>query len=170
MSGGKNAVRGFEYQFLCTLEYGLDSLLSSDTTLSGISVEPLVTRDSTADQEIVDFAIHDQRGCALAAQVKSGIVGSTMSAVQAVRMLIRLLTHDAERYAVITNRGEGTGMAALRTLLSGYGGGELGTDEVRFQLLSLVASSEEVHRKLRHVVPIWWERLRRTQIVLDSRS
>lgn len=162
--GGRAAVRGFEYQFLCTLESALRAFLASEFELASVAVDAPPLDEPGADPEIVDFGLLTPSGCALAAQVKAGVHGSTLSAVEAVRILLRLLTHNADRYAVITSRRAGAGLQALRELLRRQ------PVDLRQRVGDLIARSGQTSEDLARADDEWWERLKRADIVLDQRT
>ncbi len=166
--GGREAARGFEYQFLCTLEHALDALLDPTFELATVSIER--PPDPGADREIVDFALHDRQRCVLAVQVKSGVAGNAMSASQAVQMLLRLLTQPAERYAVITSRGAGPSLTALIDVLRRHRERSAETVMVQQEVVALVAGADDTHRAVLRQDEQWWERLRHAEIILDHRS
>ncbi|MBM7770764.1 hypothetical protein JOD54_000968 [Actinokineospora baliensis] len=87
---GQAAALGFEYQFLQTLDHALAALIDDRGDLTGVVVDAPPEGDPIADLEIVDFALMAGDRCRLAAQVKGGAPGSVMSAVDAVRVLLRL--------------------------------------------------------------------------------
>ncbi|HEV2779393.1 MAG TPA: NB-ARC domain-containing protein [Actinophytocola sp.] len=166
--GGRDAARGFEYQYLATLEYTLDALLSDSLTKVVIDAPP--HDDPHADQEIVDFSLYSEQGCDLVAQVKGGIPGSTMSAAQAVRQILRLSTHRAGRYLVVTNRRMGPSLAALRDILAAHATGTIDSGEFRRTLLELVQDSPSVRHDVESLPSDKWKILRRADIVVDERG
>lgn len=167
---GRDAARGFEYQFLTTLEYALRDLLTPSSSLSSIFVDAPPPHNPGADQEIVDFALYTDAGCSLVAQVKAGIHGSTMSAVQAVKMLLRLATHRAERLLIVTNRGHGPGIDELCVLLEQHAATTLPFVDGRNALEALVAGSPETRRQVNALNPAEWGLLRNAGIVFDDRN
>jgi hypothetical protein len=70
--GGREAARGFEYQFLCALEYVLLGMAEPDSDLTALRIEGPASYVSGSDQEIVDFALTAGDRNLVAAQVKSG--------------------------------------------------------------------------------------------------
>ncbi len=126
--------------------------------------------DPHADPEIVDFALLSETGCALAVQVKGGVAGSEMTATAAVRVLLRLLTHTADRYELITNRRPSPGLLAVVNALQEYSSGSIDAQDLRARVADLVERSPEVHRQVLVADSTWFERLRRTAIVLDDRT
>lgn len=167
---GQAAVRGFEYQFLRTLWCALDSLRDPAGRLMGVSVDGPPSNDPHADQEIVDFALLSESGCMLAAQVKGGVAGSMMTATEAVRVLLRLLTHTADQYELITNRRAGPGLHDLVQALQEYAAGTLTAGDLRSRMAELVSRSGEIQRAVFAAGETWFERLRYAKIVLDNRT
>lgn len=168
---GEDAVRGFRYQFLCTLEYALRSWLSERDFEAVIVDASRAAAGSPADAEIVDFEIVEGGGRAVAAQVKGGVAGSRFTVADTVRVLQRLLTNDSDRYAVVTNRLPGPGLGELRELLIQYSLGTEPVDVLRGELLRLLSTASEALRQwVRDADAGWVDRLRRVDIVIDTRT
>jgi hypothetical protein len=161
--GGKDAARGFEYQYLRTLEYALLSIASGDTELTAVQIEGVLTAELKADQEIVDFALASGERVLTVAQVKSGGPGSSMSASDLMEMLLRLLSHAAERYLVVTNRSGASNLRNLLTLMKS------GKPDICDEVLSLIRQSK-ISEELPAAGDEFWKRLRRTEVVLDPRD
>ncbi|MEU2258398.1 hypothetical protein ABZ540_35110 [Nocardia xishanensis] len=160
---GQNAARGFEYQYLITLEYGLVTMLPFDSDLTDVQVEGVLTTGLKTDQEIVDFSLASGPRLHTVAQVKSGGPRSTLSAADVVAILLRLCSHEADRYLVITNRAAGDSLQELLRLLS------IGSTRLRAEIISLV-SGAKISTDLAAAEDGFWERLRRTEIRLDRRD
>lgn len=168
---GRDAARGFEYQFLCTLEHALAGLLASDGAFTAVDVDAGgVDDDSGVDSEIVDFALMEDDRRALAAQVKSGVPGSRIGASDVVRVFLRLLTNDADRYLLITNRRPGPGAEALLQMLQRYRDGSQSLQRTREALLGLIEGSARLHAVASAASDQWWHRLRRAEVVVDTRT
>ncbi|NED49728.1 hypothetical protein G3I24_02215 [Micromonospora aurantiaca] len=165
--GGREAIRGFEYQFLQALEYGLDSLSSDQFGATALYVEEPPRDDPNADPEIVDFALNSDERCLLAVQVKSGSGVSTVSASEAVRIILRLVSVDADAYLLLTNRAAGPGLGALQGLLSSP---PSHTSELRVKVQSLVGRAKKVAESLPSADSVVWERIVRCSIRVDERS
>ncbi|MGW5718933.1 hypothetical protein ACWEVP_22365 [Amycolatopsis sp. NPDC003865] len=161
MMSGQDAASGFEYQFLSTLSFTLADL-HHDDRFTAVVVDAPLSEDPRVDQEIVDFALMRGEGCRLAAQVKGGAPGSSMNAADAARVLLRLLTQDAERYALITNRRAGSGLLELVDVLR--------SGDPREGLAALLSRSPKVEAAVVSAGPEWAERLGRVDIVIDDRS
>lgn len=161
---GWQAARGFEYQFLCTLEHVLDVFGDRESGFTGVRIEGPAAHVPGADDDIVDFALVAGDDNLLIAQVKSGGVDSSLSASDVVSMLLRLLTHSARRYVVITNRASTPSLAVLLDVLDGD------EDKIREGVLTAVKSSPRVQREVPDKGHVFWERLRRAKVVLDRRT
>lgn len=161
--GGKEAVSGFEYQFLRTLEYSLASIASDDSNVTAIRVESAADPTSGADTEIVDFALigHDEN--LVVAQVKSGHADRPLTAPDALTVFMRLLEHSARRYLLITNRPASKGLLDLSKLIRD------GATDLRESILSL-AQRSRLADKLQGADDEFWRRLRCAEVVLDSRT
>ncbi|MEV6135174.1 hypothetical protein AB0L63_03725 [Nocardia sp. NPDC051990] len=161
--GGQDAARGFEYQYLITLEYALVTMLLGDSGLTDVQVEGVLTTKLEADQEIVDFSLASGHHVHTVAQVKSGGPGSTLSAVDVMAILPRMYSHDADRYLVITNRAAQDSLDKLLELIT------VGGTCIRTEVLSLV-SRAKISSELAATGDTFWERLQRTEIRLDKRG
>ncbi|MGM1059417.1 hypothetical protein [Saccharothrix sp. Mg75] len=161
--GGQDAVRGFEYQFLRTLEYALDLVGDDDTDVTGVRIEGTIDRTGGPDPEIVDFALVDDEGNLTIAQVKSGRPGSSLSALDTFEVLVRLLKHPARRYLLITNRAATTSLRDLSALIDDQ------QADLREEVLTLLAQSRMAD-ELRDKDEEFWQRLRCTKVVLDLRD
>ncbi|MEV8378679.1 hypothetical protein AB0P21_38420 [Kribbella sp. NPDC056861] len=98
--GGRIAARGFQYQYLRTLEYLLDAL--SNPQISAIRIEGPVPAAST---DTVDFDLLDQQGDSrVAVQVKSKAPHLTTSGPEVLATLIDLISvHQAHEYHLLSN-------------------------------------------------------------------
>ncbi|MFX0577114.1 hypothetical protein [Nocardia nepalensis] len=161
--GGQAAARGFEYQYLITLEYALVTMLAFDSELTDVQVEGVLTSNLKADQEIVDFSLASGPCVHTVAQVKSGGPGSTLSAADVMAILLRLYNLDADRYLVVTNRAAQDSLVKLLELMA------VGGTHIRAEILPLV-SRAKVSSDLAASGEEFWERLRRTEIRLDRRD
>ncbi len=99
--GGRLAARGFQYQYLRTLEAMLNAV--RDQNLHAIRIEgPVGTlgQSNGVDYDLIDID-HRSR---LAAQVKSKKVGASFDIGEALNASIGLIKgHDASQYQVSTN-------------------------------------------------------------------
>ncbi|MBV9163962.1 MAG: hypothetical protein JO281_20990 [Pseudonocardiales bacterium] len=161
---GWQAARGFEYQFLCTLEHVLEVFGDRESGFTGVRIEGPAAHVPGADDDIVDFALVAGDDNLLVAQVKSGGADSSLSASDVVSILLRLLTHSARRYAVITNRASTPSLAVLLDVLRGD------EDKIHEGVLATVKSSPRVQREVPDRGHVFWERLRRVEMVLDRRA
>ncbi|WP_027946986.1 hypothetical protein [Amycolatopsis taiwanensis] len=161
--GGQDAIRGFEFQFLWTLEYGLSAVFSDDAEVTALGVEDVLTTAVDADQDVVDFSLRCGERTRTVAQVKSGGVAAVMTAAQLLDILVRLLTHAAERYLVVTNRSADDRLTKLLAVL------RAGKSDLRERVLA-VAGRSKVAAVLATKDERFWERMRRVQVVLDTRG
>ncbi|WP_327027569.1 NB-ARC domain-containing protein [Micromonospora sp. NBC_01740] len=165
--GGREAIRGFEYQFLQALEYSLDSISAEDRRATTLFVEEPPRDDPNADAEIVDFALNSDDRCLLAVQVKSGSEASTISASEAVKIILRLVSVKADSYLLLTNRAAGPGLGALQRVLTNP---PSDASNLRAEILSLVAKAKSVSENLPPTDSMVWERIARCRIRIDERS
>lgn len=166
--GGQDALRGFEYQFMRTLEYALAALEDSALGATGIHVEsPPEIGEPGADLEVVDFTVLRGEEFLVVAQVKSGGANSTLSIAAALPILLRLITVPAAQYVVLTNRAPGKNLQALMEALSAEVSkpGELSS-----QILDLTAHAPTLRAQLSDLNDSDWERIARCRIGVDDRS
>ncbi|RLU79327.1 hypothetical protein CTZ27_37450 [Streptomyces griseocarneus] len=102
MDDGRVAARGFQYQYVRTLEALLAA--TGHPAVHGCRIEGPVDSTSASAIDLVDFDLVDQDGtCLLAAQVKSAAPGRQVSAPEAFVILVELVCKvDAEAYELIT--------------------------------------------------------------------
>jgi hypothetical protein len=155
-------MRGFEYQLLCTLSYTLDALPAPDFT--AVHVEALPA--PSGDPEIVDFALVHGVRCTTAAQVKGSTTGRPLVATEALEILLRLVTNEADRYLLITNRPLSSGVRNLTEALVDF------TDvhDLRSRLANIVAKSPVASRALATMDDKHLTRLARAAVVVDGRT
>lgn len=161
--GAHDAIRGFEYQFLWTLEYGLSTLSVDNPASTAIQVEGVLTTRLQADQDIVDFGVRCGDRITTVAQIKSGGATSAFTASNLLSIAVRLLTHSAEHYLVVTNRSAGDNLSELLALLRDEG------SDLRERVLAL-AGRWKVATELAAQEPEFWQRLVRMEVVLDPRD
>ncbi|MGB3444624.1 MAG: hypothetical protein WBA97_38275 [Actinophytocola sp.] len=161
--GAHDAIRGFEYQFLWTLEYGLSALLVDNPASTAIQVEGVLTTRLQADQDIVDFGVRCGDRITTVAQIKSGGANSAFTASNLLSIAVRLLTHSAEHYLVVTNRSAGDNLSELLALLRDE------RPDLRERVLAL-AGRWKVATELAAQEPEFWQRLVRMEVVLDPRD
>ncbi|WP_449347071.1 hypothetical protein [Streptomyces xanthochromogenes] len=123
---------------------------------------------STDDKEVVDFDLIDSSGaCLLAAQVKSGTPGRTISAHSSFSVLIRLVrSGESLRYELITNMAPDRQCSILLDTLRVS---ESITD-LRKELKRVLSRSENSITLLNGLSPKELQRLRRARITLDPRT
>jgi len=104
VDGGRSAARGYQYQYLQTLERVLPFIENDDSHGYVLRVEgPSETEAGRAD--VVDFDVVDQSGDRLlVAQVKSRQPGAMMRSPEIIEILCRLVgIGPSARYEIITN-------------------------------------------------------------------
>ncbi|WP_444963936.1 NB-ARC domain-containing protein [Nocardiopsis sp. M1B1] len=118
MDGGRVAARGFEYQYLRTIEATLIALSDPDFHACHVEGDPLPTEGPAVD--IVDFAFVGPEGRVLqSAQVKSGGPTSELRVGQVVDILAKLISSgEADRYALLTNTRTHPTVDALARVLA----------------------------------------------------
>ncbi|WET81075.1 hypothetical protein P3102_07560 [Amycolatopsis sp. QT-25] len=161
--GAQDAIRGFEYQFLWTLEYGLSALFVDDPASTAIQVEDVLTTRLRVDQDIVDFGVRRGDRIMTVAQIKSGGATSAFTASNFLSIAVRLPTHSAEHYLVVTNRSAGDNLSELLILMRIEG------SDLRERVLAL-AGRWKVATELAAQEPEFWQRLVRMEVVLDPRD
>ena len=102
-NGGRDAARGFEYQYLKTLEQFLRALSDPDVASCRVEGDPQAINLGSADA--VDYELIGPSGSVLvASQVKSTRTNRTLSIRQVIEILIRLSEgSEADRYRLDTN-------------------------------------------------------------------
>ncbi|MFG2274806.1 NB-ARC domain-containing protein [Streptomyces chartreusis] len=127
-------------------------------------------RDSTStdDKEVVDFDLIDSAGnCLVAAQVKSGSPGRTVSAHSSFSVLTRLVRSGAsQRYELITNMAPDRQCAALMDTLRL----SASIPDLQEELEKVLSRSEKSLSLLRTLSTEELQRLKRARIVFDPRT
>jgi hypothetical protein len=163
--GGRVAARGFQYQYLRTLEYLLDHI--DDPQVASVRVEgPPPTQSGHADA--IDFDVLDIDGrCLLAAQVKSKAPGRLFSSSDAFSAVVQLiLTGDASSYCLLTNGQPSPIARQLAQLLSAPGE----PTQLREKLKGLLSDSPARLAQLEALSIIEVERLVRCRVLFDERD
>lgn len=101
IDGGRIAARGFQYQYLRTLEVMLD--LINESAMTAIRVEG--GPDNENNNDVVDFDVIDAKGnCSLVVQVKSRAPGGLVSAIDIFDVLAKIIKgQDSTCYQMMTN-------------------------------------------------------------------
>jgi hypothetical protein len=163
IDGGRIAARGFEYQYLRTLEVLLD--MADDPRVRSVRIEGPADADGRGNA--VDFDIVSADGtCALAVQVKSKAPEGSFEISDAIPALIALVRdHDAATYQVLAN-GKPSGQA--RQLSFALDSSPPGT--LLSVLEDLLASAPARLAQVRSLTAEQANRLSRCQLVFDDRD
>ena len=164
---GSAALRGYEYQFLCTLEYVLQAMTCETSTVTDFYVESPPPEADSTDQEIVDFALLAGADRVLHAQVKNTLVDEDLTAVGVLRILFRLINSGiAEKYVLITSQSPAASANELKLAL-----GNTSSDDALLDKLAVLArKSAAISRGVWRLGHDQVSRLRRTEIVFDDRK
>ncbi|MDH6577560.1 NB-ARC domain-containing protein [Kitasatospora sp. MAP5-34] len=162
--GGRQAARGFLYQYLRTLEQLIE--FTDEQDVSCVRVEG--PTDETTAVEAVDFDVIDHDGSIrLAAQVKSRMPGSSLGASTALGILISLVRKtEARTYQLITN---GTTSPKTSSLCEILGAG-LVPEKLRPKLLELMRDAPQRTDQLQNLGDHELTRLGRCRVVFDPRD
>ncbi|MEU2624624.1 hypothetical protein ABZ642_42045 [Streptomyces sp. NPDC007157] len=165
--GGRIAARGFQYQYLRTVEALLAA--AGDADVAACRIEGPGSTVSVQRADSVDFDLTDAAGCSLmAVQVKSAAAGRTVRAREAVSVLVHLVTgFEARRYRLITSAAPDERCVRLAELLRRHG------DDLpllKAELKDLLARAPKVWDICQALPEQHWERLGRAGIEFDGRS
>ncbi|ADD40174.1 NB-ARC domain-containing protein [Stackebrandtia nassauensis] len=163
VDGGRVAARGFQYQYLRTLEALLERI--DDESIAALRVEGGSGADGI---NTVDFDLTGDGGERMVAvQVKSRQPGSTMSASEAFGILLDLVVAvNAKEYQLITNAQAGPGMKDLVTALEAIDD----FDELRRSLLATLAGAPSRASQVSQMLPSIIERFCRARVIVDDRD
>ncbi|MDB6084375.1 MAG: hypothetical protein JWN43_2256 [Gammaproteobacteria bacterium] len=164
VDGGRVAARGFQYQYLRTLESML--AVVNDPQIASVRVEG--PPDHSGQADVVDFDLVDIDGrCRLAVQVKSKAPGATVGAAEAFGVLTHLVSGaDALSFQLLTNGRPASTAHELAVALSAQ-------DEparLRDRLAEILASAPARLAELRALEPAQIERLTRCRVLFDARD
>ncbi|WP_419667584.1 NB-ARC domain-containing protein [Streptomyces sp. 2-1] len=167
MDGGRLAARGFQYQYLRTLEAMLTA--SDRAQVHGCRIEGPADRTSVSAVDVVDFDLVDQVGdCVLAAQVKSASPGRQVSAPESFMILAELVSKvEAERYELITAALPDRNCRALAKALDAPLPSPRQLKEV---LAGLLERAPSATARLKTLTEQELERLARARVVFDARN
>ncbi|MFG3016173.1 NB-ARC domain-containing protein [Streptomyces cinerochromogenes] len=165
--GGRVAARGFQYQYLRTVEALLASVRTGQAAVCRIEGPGDTVSLQHADS--VDFDLSDADGHSLmAVQVKSAGAGRTVRAREAVAVLVHLVTGiDAERYQLITSAVPDEGCLRLAELLRRNRGD---VPRIKAELQNLLVKAPAAWGICQALPEEHWERLARSGIEFDGRS
>ncbi|KUM75417.1 ATP-binding protein [Streptomyces griseorubiginosus] len=167
MDGGRVAARGFQYQYLRTLEALLAALDRAD--VEGCRIEGPVPGTTADAVDVVDFDLVDRAGeCLLAAQVKSAAPGRGVSAPEAFAVLVEMVIKcDAAAYELITAAVPDAKCRSLAAILMAS---NQDPDELRNHLTELLAMAPKARARLQALSAEEVQRLSRCRIVFDVRE
>ncbi|WP_458245179.1 hypothetical protein [Streptomyces sp. MAI_2237] len=167
LDGGRIAARGFQYQYLRTLEALLSALDRAEVEQCRIEGPPPGT--STAAVDVVDFDLVNRDGeCLLAAQVKSSTPGRRISAPEAFTILATMVTKcNAVAYELIT---AAVPDSKCRSLSAALKSGQQDPVELMSSLAQLLAQAPTARSLLQTLSADEVERLGRCRIVTDLRD
>ncbi|MEV0266055.1 hypothetical protein AB0I49_32605 [Streptomyces sp. NPDC050617] len=167
LDGGRVAARGFQYQYLRTVEALLASIRDAEVT--ACRIEGPGDTVSLQHVDAVDFDLVDAAGRSLmAVQVKSAGSARVVRAREAVSVLVHLVTgFEAREYRLITSAVPDEGCLRLAELLRCHG------DDV-------AVLQEEIKKLLTRAPAAWglcealsaqqWQRLGQAGIEFDGRG
>jgi hypothetical protein len=165
VDGGRVAARGFQYQYLRTLEAMLD--LIGEPEVTAVRIEGPHGRLEGPTVDAIDFDVTDGQGrTLLASQVKSRTSG-TWSGPEAMAVFFKLITtSDAARYELLASgRASASGRAVADALDSGSTG-----EALRDRLLISLAASPQRQADLQELDTEGLDRLSRCRVFLDDRD
>ncbi|MFD6603687.1 tetratricopeptide repeat protein [Streptomyces coelicoflavus] len=167
MDGGRLAARGFQYQYLRTLEAMLTA--SDQERIHGCRIEGPTDTTSNAAVDVVDFDLVDREGdCLLAAQVKSASPGRQVSAPDAFTILAELVCKvEAERYELITAAVPDRNCRTMAKILDAP---PADTDQLKSQLAQVLQRAPSTAARLEAMTGPDLERLARARVVCDARD
>ncbi|WP_405500915.1 NB-ARC domain-containing protein [Streptomyces anulatus] len=167
LDGGRIAARGFQYQYLRTVEALLASM--RDVEVTACRIEGPGDTVSLQHVDAVDFDLVDAAGRSLmAVQVKSAGSARVVRAREAIAVLVHLVTgFEAREYRLITSAVPDEGCLRLAELLRRHG------DDV-------AVLQEEIKKLLTRAPAAWglcealstqqWQRLGQAGIEFDGRD
>ncbi|MFI0718127.1 hypothetical protein [Streptomyces sp. NPDC021224] len=166
--GGRIAARGFQYQYLRTLEALLAS--SGEGSVVACRIEGPVQAVTALDNvDAVDFDLVDAEGnSVVAVQVKSAAAGREMRAPRALEILLDLVSKfSSRRYELVTNAAPDVRCERLAAVLSEFRGQP---QALRDELEALFAKAPAMLARMRALSPDQWARLTQTRIDFDGRD
>lgn len=168
VDGGRIAARGFQYQYLRTLE-ALLVALSCNSPARACRIEGPGEATSAHSVDSVDFDLADADGNSLVAvQVKSAASGRTVSAPRALEVLLHLVSgFSSQRYELVTNAVPDKGCAHLAETLQITCGDLV---RLRLELKEIFAKAPVSLRRLEALTEGQWARLATARIVFDARD
>ncbi|MFJ7988501.1 hypothetical protein [Streptomyces sp. NPDC096351] len=167
LDGGRVAARGFQYQYLRTVEALLTGLATGD--VAACRVEGPAGATSVRQVDCVDFDLIDAEGRSLVAvQVKSAGPTRVVRARDAVAVLLHLITgFDSVAYRLITSASPNESCLRLAELLRLHRGD---VPALRGELEDLLRRAPATWALCEALTPGQWERLGRATVEFDARS
>ncbi|MFE3547422.1 NB-ARC domain-containing protein [Streptomyces kronopolitis] len=167
LDGGRVAARGFQYQYLRTLEALLAAWDRAEVV--GCRIEGPAPGSTASAVDVVDFDLVDrQGGCLVAAQVKSAAPGQRVSAPEAFAVLAEMVTKcDAVIYELITAAVPDAKCRSLAVTLAAQNRCPM---ELRDTMAKLLAQAPQAHARLQALSTEEVERLGRCRIEFDGRD
>lgn len=167
VDGGRVAARGFQYQYLRTVEallVGLDG-----EQVAACRVEGPGTTTSVQLVDCVDFDLVDASGRSLmAVQVKSAGPTRVIGAPDAVRVLVHLITgFDAVEYRLITSASPDHNCSRLAETLKRHGAD---IPALQREIETLLQRAPVAWGLCKALSPQQWERLGRAEVEFDLRG
>ncbi|MGW8354333.1 hypothetical protein [Streptomyces wedmorensis] len=165
--GGRIAARGFQYQYLRTVEALLACANNGEVAVCRVEGPGAVLSLSHADS--VDFDLTDAAGrSVMAVQVKSAGAGRVTTVREVVSVLLRLITSfDSAQYRLITSAAPDEGCLRLAELLARHGSD---VAVLKAQLKLLLGRSQAVWAICEALPEEHWARLGRGGVEFDGRS
>ncbi|MFG1715468.1 hypothetical protein [Micromonospora sp. NPDC049203] len=167
IDGGRAAARGFQYQYLRTLEYMLMAIGNPAVFACRIEGEPHPANPNEVDA--VDFDMVDDSGAALiAAQVKSRSAGAKIGLAEACTIFAKIIArNDAQSYLLLTN-------AIVSSRLEHFFEKLIprcsSADALREAIADTLRGSPRALAELNSLTDMQIERLQRCRVVADSRD
>ncbi|MET7821506.1 hypothetical protein [Micromonospora zamorensis] len=167
IDGGRVAARGFQYQYLRTLEYMLKAIGNPAVFACRIEGEPHPANPN--DVDAVDFDMVDESGAILiAAQVKSRAAGAKIGLAEACAIFAKLVArNDARSYLLLTN-------AVAPSPLEHFFGKLIpecsSIRALRKAVADTLSGSPRALAELNALTDVQIERLQRCRVIADSRD
>lgn len=167
MDGGRVAARGFQFQYVRTLEALLTSALQAEVYACRIEGPHEPSSETMID--VVDFDLVSEAGeCLLAAQVKSAATGRVISGPKAFSILVDLTSSfEARRYELITAATPDANCRRLAQTLIDHGPN---TSALRNALAKILKNAPKALASLNRLDNEHLTRLSRARIVFDIRE
>jgi GNAT superfamily N-acetyltransferase len=167
--GGRNAARGYLYQYIRTLEELLGSVYNAQVAALYVEGFSDVSEGIPATESI-DYELRGHAGQSLlAVQVKARAPSSKLHAAELYRIIEKLVhDHEAVEYQVITNGLLGdSALSVVNALREATGIADL-SQRLGFVLSS--PSSSRALEALRELGDVHLERMLRTEVIIDKRE